>query len=187
MNRSLCDHSIRLVVLISMMMFFSLSNVSAASLFADTAQSTCTTPNCQAAIIDKAVILSEQAVSGVASTTPWTGQFFSSGNECVRVEVLESSPADRDLTMHLVGPDLSVFTDDDSGTNLFPRIQANTIAPGRYTVVVGLFAPTVFNNNTRFKLSYGRYPSGNPNCNTPTLNTLDQLPESARGVNKQKP
>lgn len=183
---SIFNYPIRLVIPISMTMFLFTSNVNAAALFADGTQSNCTTPNCQAAIIDKAVILSEQPVSGIASTTPWTGQFYSAGNECVRIEVLESSPADRDLTMHLVGPDLSVFTDDDSGANLFPRIQANTLVPGRYTVVVGLFAPTVVNNNTRFKLSYGRYPSGNPNCSTPTLNTLDQLPDSARGVNKQK-
>lgn len=186
MKRNLCNYPIRLVILISIMMFSFLSNVSAASLFADTARSKCTTPNCESAIIDKAVILSEQAVSGIASTTPWTGQFYSSGNECIRIEVLESSPPNRDLTMHFVGPDLSVFTDDDSGTNLLPSIQANTITPGRYTVVVGLFAPTVINDNTRFKLSYGRYPIGNPNCSNPTLNTLDQLPDSARGVNKKK-
>lgn len=61
----------------------------AAALFADPTRSTCTTPNCSAAILDKAVILSEQAEStGVASTTPWDGQFQSSGDECVRVEVL---------------------------------------------------------------------------------------------------
>ena len=174
-------------ILLSLLMFSFLSTASAAALFADTTKSTCTTPNCQAAIIDKAVILSEQAVSGVASTTPWTGQFFSSGNECVRIEVLATDPLNRDLTMHFVGPDLSVWTDDDSGANLFPRIEANTLVPGRYTVVVGLFAPTVTNSNTRFTLSYGRYPSGNPNCSEPTASTLDQLPDSARGVNKQKP
>ncbi|SFF22010.1 hypothetical protein [Nitrosomonas sp. Nm166] len=173
-------------IIFNIIFFSFIANANASGLFADTAQSTCTTPNCQAAIIDKAVILSEQAVSGVASTTPWTGQFFSSGNECIRIEVLETSPANRDLTMHFVGPDLSVWTDDDSGAGLFPRIEANTLVPGRYTVVVGLFAPTVFNNNTRFKLSYGRYPSGNPNCNEPTASTLDQLPDSARGVNKTK-
>ncbi len=143
-----------------------LSNAAhAASLFADTARSTCTTPNCQAATIDKAVILSEQPQSGIASTMPWTGQFFSTGNECVRVEVLEVDPANRDLTMHLVGPDLTAWKDDDSAGNLLPRIEANTTVPGRYTVVVGLFAPTLANTNTRFKLSYGRYPLGNPNCN----------------------
>lgn len=186
MKKNLCNNLICSVILISIMMFSFLSSVSAASLFADPSRSKCTTPNCEAAIIDKAVILSEQAVAGIASTTPWTGQFYSSGNECVRVEVLESSPPDRDLTMHLVGPDLSVFTDDDSGVNLYPSIQANTQTPGRYTVVVGLFAPTVINDNTRFKLSYGRYPIGNPNCSSPALSTLDQLPDSARGVNKTK-
>lgn len=141
----------------------------AASLFADTSQSTCTTPNCAAAVIDKAVILSEQPQSGIASTTPWTGQFFSTGNECVRVEVLGVDPANRDLIMHLVGPDLTAWKDDDSAGNLLPRIEAHTTTPGRYTVVVGLYAPTLANTNTRFKLSYGRYPLGNPNCNTLTL------------------
>ncbi len=143
--------------------------VQAASLFADINRSTCTTPNCQAATIDKAVILSEQPQSGVAATTPWTGQFFSTGSECVRIEVLDTDPPGRDLIMHFVGPDLTAWKDDDSGADLLPRIEAETTAPGRYTVVVGLFAPTLTNTNTRFKLSYGRYPLGNPNCNTPTL------------------
>lgn len=161
-------------------------NVNAASLFADSAVSNCTTPNCQAAVIDQAVILSEQAVSGVASTTPWTGQFFSAGNECVRIEVISTQPANRDLTMHFVGPDLSVWTDDDSGVDFLPRIEANTLSPGRHTVVVGLFAPTLTNNNTRFRLSFGRYPLGNPNCSNPTVNSFEELPDSARGVNKNK-
>ncbi len=142
--------------------------VQAASLFADSNRSTCTTPNCQAATIDKAVIISEQAQSGVAATTPWTGQFFSTGSECVRIEVLETDPPNRDLIMHFAGPDLTAWKDDDSAGNLLPRIEADTTAPGRYTVVVGLFAPTLINTNTRFKLSYGRYPLGNPNCNVLT-------------------
>lgn len=140
----------------------------AASLFADSNRNTCTAPNCQAATIDKAVIISEQAQSGVAATTPWTGQFFSTGGECVRIEVLETDPPNRDLIMHFVGPDLTAWKDDDSAGNLLPRIEADTLAPGRYTVVVGLFAPSLINTNTRFKLSYGRYPLGNPNCNVLT-------------------
>lgn len=141
----------------------------AAGLFADPTKSTCTTPNCSAAVLDKAVILSEQVeASGVAATTPWDGQFHSAGGECVRVEVLSVEPAGRDLIMHLVGPDLTSWRDDDSGAGLLPRIEANTVVPGRYTVVVGLYAPTVTNTNTRFKLSYGRYPLGNPNCSEAT-------------------
>lgn len=65
--------------------------------------------------------------------------------------------------MHLVGPDLTSWRDDDIGAGLLPRIEANTVVPGRYTVVDGLYTPTVTNTNTRFKLSYGRYPLGNPN------------------------
>lgn len=186
MNKNLGSSFSPIAKMVSIVMLSWLGNTNAASLFADPSLSTCTVPNCQAAIIDRAVILSEQAVSGIASTTPWTGQFYSDGNECVRVEVITTSPANRDLTIHLVGPDLSVWTDDDSGVGFFPRVAANTLAPGRYTVVVGLFAPTVINSNTRFRLSYGRYPLGNPNCDNPTVNTLEELPDTARGVNKNK-
>ncbi len=157
------------LVLITVMGFTLLGSVQAAALFADTTRSQCTTLNCQAAVIDKAVIISEQPVSGIASTMPWTGQFYSSGNECVRVEVIATDPSGSDLTMHFVGPDLSVWRDDDSAGNRLPLIKANTLTPGRYTVVVGLFDPTSANTNTRFKLSYGRYQSGNPNCNIPSV------------------
>ncbi len=161
-------HGLAAAMLLSVITLPSQNIAQAASLFADASRSTCTTPNCSAATIDKAVILIEQPQSGFSSTTPWVGQFYSTGSECVRIEVLNVDPIGHDLTMHFVGPDLTAWRDDDSAGNLLPRIEANTTVPGRYTVVVGLFAPNLANTNTRFKLSYGRYPLGNPNCSNLT-------------------
>jgi len=58
----------------------------------------------------------------------------------VRIEVLNVDPVGHDLTMHFVGPDLTAWRDDDSAGNLLHALKQITTVPGRYTVVVGLFA-----------------------------------------------
>ena len=135
--------------------------IASASNFTDVTRDSCTDANCGATVLNGAVVM----INNELDVIPFTASIYTSGGECVRLEVLSTRPASRDLTMHLLGPSLEVWRDDDSGVGLLPRIEANTTTSGRYTVQVSHFgAAALANTNTRFSLSIGRCPLGNPNC-----------------------
>jgi hypothetical protein len=95
---------------------------------------------------------------------PFIAQVYSSGNECVRLEVTDQGA--QDLEIVLVSPDGLVWRDDDSAGNNRPLVKAITNVDGWYTVHVSQYAGGCC--ATVFQLRYGRYNNGNPNCASPT-------------------
>ena len=72
------------------------------------------------------------------------------------------------------------LADDDSGGNLRPLIKIDpTPVTGYYVVALSHFAG--FPEDITFTLRYGRYASGNPNCNNPTPASLNSVTGEAKG------
>ena len=95
---------------------------------------------------------------------PFTAQVYSTGGECVRLQVTSSGAIDEEIVF--VSPTGDVWRDDDGGPGNFPLVKANTDVDGWYTVHVNDFAGG--GGAAIFTLRYGRYNSGNPNCSSPT-------------------
>lgn len=95
---------------------------------------------------------------------PFAAQVYSTGGECVRLEVTDQGG--QDLETVLVSPTGVVWRDDDGASNNRPLVKANTDVDGWYTVHVSSFngGPGA----AIFQLRYGRYNNGNPNCSSPT-------------------
>lgn len=125
-------------------------------------QSTCTATNC----------LTQQVLGDVYNNTapghtghkPWVAQLYTSGQECVRVEVVfPTTGGPSDLEAALTCPGGRTWIDDDSGVGLAPLIKANgTLSAGWCTVTIGHFAGS--NVETSFDMRWGRYNTNNPNC-----------------------
>lgn len=82
----------------------------------------------------------------------------------MRVEVTQQVS---DLEIVLVSPRGTFWRDDDGGVGLNPLVKANTPVRGWYTLPISSFNAAGSTGN--FTAKYGRYNSGNPNCNAPAI------------------
>jgi hypothetical protein len=122
-------------------------------------ENSCTGLNC-----DSIFYIGQYRFDTAGRPIPFEAEIFSTGQECVRLEVVAQ---DTDLEAVLVSPDGFVWRDDDGGAGLFPLVQARTTVQGWYTLQLHHFGGTGVASN--FFLLYGRYtPSTNPNCSNPT-------------------
>jgi hypothetical protein len=129
----------------------------AASLSRDP-QNPCTTANCNAQIIQG------QTLASALGASPFTTEVYSAGGECLRLDV---TAQDTDLAMVVVSPSFSQVYRNDDTVGLRPQIRIDpTGSAGWYTVHLNHFAGAAV--NASFTLRYGLYPSGNPNCASPT-------------------
>ena len=127
----------------------------------------CTTLNC------RATVLSGTIKSTTRSAGKWVAEFYSGGNECVRIHVTSSDGDNQpgipafDLEATVVTPGGGVFQDDDGAERFRPLIKMNG-SPDRgwYTVSIGHWNGEPIDGN--FTLAYGRYNLNNPNCSLPT-------------------
>ncbi len=95
---------------------------------------------------------------------PFILQVFTSGGECVRLDVIQQT---RDLEIVLISPTGRIWRNDDrSSTNRRPLIKAITDVNGWYTLQVSHFNGADLIAD--FTLRYGRYASDNPNCSSAT-------------------
>jgi hypothetical protein len=109
---------------------------------------------------------SSHHIQGFVDTNePFVSQVFARAGECLSVDVVRSST---DTVLAVLSPDLANTTEPAVWLDPFgddPRIEIDpTPATGWYVVVVGASRAA----RARFSLAYGRYTSGNPNCEFPT-------------------
>ncbi len=128
-------------------------------------KSNCTKINC-----------SGQTIRGIhVDNNPFIIQVYARVNECLRLDV---SSQTQDMAMLLVTPSVNfgaVVDDRDfDGGDLRPLIVVDPVPiSGWYTVSVSYF--DLVDQDGRFTLDYGRYPTGNPNCQVPTAVAAQQL------------
>jgi hypothetical protein len=136
-------------------------------------QNTCTTINCLPTAINGSY---ETNANG--NVDPFVLQIFSSGNECVRLDVISQGT---DLETTLISPNGAIWKNDDRNGALDrrPLVKAITNVRGWYTLQISNFAGS--SANADFTLLYGRYPSTNINCSPPTTPTTTSAPTSKPG------
>lgn len=142
----------------------------------DSSVSTCTGADCSSLQIGGTV------TNPSNNNHPWVVNAFAAAGECVRLRVLSQAS---DLEMTVIGPDGSMFRNDDGG--LAPCTLCSLVkfvAPSRgwYTVQVSHFGGTPTYSD--LQLAYGRYNGGNPNCASPTPPALAAAAELAAPVAK---
>jgi hypothetical protein len=94
------------------------------------------------------------------------GSLFAKTNNCLRLDVEVET---EDLEMVVVAPDGTVFRNDDRNAPTDRRPLVKIATPpnnGWYTVHIASYNGFVIDTN--FTLRYGRYVTGNPNCQNPT-------------------
>lgn len=144
---------------LAMAMLLSVSMVSATTVIFDDTVSSCGTINCSSLTIPGSVFSFNNV-----SANPWVANLFAAPGECVRLEVTSQ---EADLEMVVVAPNGSVFRDDDGGTGTQPLVKiASAPNDGWYTVHLASFSGSAIGAN--FVLLYGRYTSGNANCDGAT-------------------
>jgi hypothetical protein len=155
-------------------LFASPSRVLAGSQIFDD-RDTCTGINCNSDSINGTYLLAS------TNSQPFILQVYSSGNECVRLDVTSQGT---DLEMVLVSPNGTVWRNDDRAGSLLPLIKANTFGQGWYTLQVAHF--NAFGGpSSNFNLRYGRYNSGNPNCSGATVPLPGSGPEVKPSVDEE--
>jgi hypothetical protein len=125
------------------------------ALFVD-GRSSCTTENCG----------TQKIFGRYEISQPWVGQIYAQANECLRLVVVAQT---HDLEMGVFSPDIEEnhWVNDDGGGSLRPLIKVDpTPVAGYYVVALSHVVGSAVKGT--FKLLYGRYPSGNPNCTNPT-------------------
>ena len=147
------------LALSSLGLFLAPNNAWAGSQIFDN-QDTCTTTNC-GAIVFNGQTLGNQSTGQQAQ--PFILQVFSSGNQCMRLDVINQTA---DQKAVLVSPSGRVWINDDGSGNNRPLIKANTDINGWYTLQIFRFNGLGVAGD--FTLAYGLYNSGNPNCSSPT-------------------
>jgi hypothetical protein len=141
----------------------------AASEINDPTVGSCTTNNCSS--IEATGQVFRSTLNSAQRAKPFVVQLFAGPNECFRVETVFQA---QDLELTVVTPSGTVFRDDDSSPLCSVCSLVKFVTPsnqrGWYTVHVSHFggAPV----DAEFRLLYGRYTSGNPNCANPTQPAL---------------
>ncbi|PON14073.1 hypothetical protein C2W62_30985 [Candidatus Entotheonella serta] len=102
--------------------------------------------------------------NGNNNVDPFVIQTFSSGDECVRLEVIEQGA---DMEMTLISPTGTIWQNDDGGVGSQPLLKVITNVRGWYPLVVSQFAGSSLIAN--FNFLYGRFPSSSSQCSNPTL------------------
>lgn len=114
--------------------------------------STCTTINCAG-----------ETIRGThQATEPFVSQIFARAGECLRLDVTQASA---DTTLRVVMPtvNFTAANNNRAADDTRPLLKLDNLArTGWYTVLVSLQGAG--NTVVRFRLDYGRYPGGNPNC-----------------------
>jgi hypothetical protein len=117
--------------------------------------SACTGINCAA-----------QSIRGVHQPNePFVIQLFSAEGECLRLDIDSQT---QNMAMVISGPTVDIFGanfDRDVGDERPLIFQDPMPATGWYTLVIS-YEP-IGANVAKFILKYGRYPTGNPNCQAP--------------------
>ncbi len=128
---------------------------------------TCRGNNCQSILLNGSYDVDDRSDADCFSV-----QLYTAGSECVRLQVSHAWDTDpdpnntTDPAMTFSCPDGSIWRDDDSGAGVKPLIKAETSGAGWCTVQVCDYRGAGYDAD--FRLRYGRYVSGNPNCNNPT-------------------
>lgn len=117
-------------------------------------QNTCTAANCSSMTIN-----GTYQFDAFNNANPFTLQVFSSGGECLRINM---SSQGTDLESVLVSPSGLTWRDDDGGAGVLPLIRANTDVRGWYNLSISRFNGG--GPQADFTVNIGRYNSGNPNC-----------------------
>ena len=114
--------------------------------------SSCTSINCAG-----------ETIRGTHQTTePFVTQIFARAGECLRLDVTQES---EDTALRVVGPTVNVTFGNNNreAGDTRPLLRLDDLAAtGWYTVLVS--RQGAGNEVVRFRLDYGRYPGGNPNC-----------------------
>ncbi len=97
------------------------------------------------------------------NTDPFVVQIFSSGTECVRLEVVFQSA---DMEMTLISPTGTIWQNDDGDASGQPLLKVITDVRGWYPLVVSHFNGTSLISD--FDIQYGRFPSTSEQCVSPT-------------------
>lgn len=131
----------------------------------DSTLSNCSTVNCSSIVFDGVTNR-----NNVNQAIPFTIPVYSSGNECMRLDVTRQTI---DLKAVLISPSGKVWINDDGGGNSRPLIKANTDVAGWYTLQLYFYNGAGPLGSNSFTLAYGLYNTGNLNCSSPTtpLNT----------------
>jgi hypothetical protein len=130
-----------------------------------TPRRTCTGVNCGALKFAATI----NAFTASTRASPWTVGVLGQANECVRLQVILQVS---DLEMVVVGPDGTVWRNDNGNVSACPTCPVVKFVPlktGWYTVQVSPANGSAVEQD--FRISYGRYNVGNPNCRglTPTF------------------
>ncbi len=109
-------------------------------------------------------IISETYESNANNNTdPFVVQIFSSGNECVRLEVVFQSA---DMEMTLISPVGTIWQDDDGGVGTQSLLKVITNVRGWYPLILSHFSGASLISD--FDLQYGRFPVTSTQCSNPT-------------------
>jgi hypothetical protein len=116
---------------------------------------------------------------------PFVVQIYARAGECLRLDVSDQTD---DLAMFVLGPtvDIGGSNDDRDGTDLRPLIVQDPMpATGWYTVVISIFETVA--TTARFELEYGRYLTGNINCQSGAATTQMLSPSSVNPAKASRP
>jgi hypothetical protein len=114
--------------------------------------SSCTTINCAG-----------ETIRGThQAAEPFVSQIFARAGECLRLDVTQETA---DTALRVVGPTVNFTAGNNNreAGDTRPLLRLDDLpSTGWYTVLVSLQGAG--NTVARFRLDYGRYPGGNPNC-----------------------
>ena len=97
------------------------------------------------------------------NSDPFVVQIFSSGDECVRLEMVFQTA---DMEMTLISPTGTIWQNDDGDVDTYPLLKVITNVRGWYPLVVSHYSGDSIMSD--FDLQYGRFPSSSSQCNDPT-------------------
>jgi hypothetical protein len=134
-------------------------------------RASCTTINCGSIVLGGSLNKHEWNLSGGSTNVfprtgagPWVMKVRAGLNECLRLDILTQGTF---MEMVVVSPSAVIWRNKGRGGTTgcihCPLVKiASTNQSGYYVVQVNHHAGTP--SNSRFRLAYGRYNKGNPNC-----------------------
>ena len=132
------------------------------------AKKACTNPDCQATMIPGFINGWGTSFQPPQSNVgPWVAQVFAAKGECLRLRVTAQST---DTEMVVIAASGGAYRNNNSNIAPCPACPLIKLRTGKvggwHTVQISQKggAPV----SSTFTLSYGRYDSANPNCNSPT-------------------